>query len=124
MHEFRTASHLPGKERLITVLMWIATSISVVTTIAIVLTIVFQAIEFFRLESFWYFLFGTEWYAGHQDTRFGSVPIFAGTFMITAIALLVAIPAVMRALLRATLSSPLSRSSPASPVWFTAFLRH
>ncbi len=93
MHEFRTASHLPGKERLITVLMWIATSISVVTTIAIVLTIVFQAIEFFRLESFWYFLFGTEWYAGHHDTRFGSVPIFAGTFMITAIALLVAIPA-------------------------------
>ncbi|MEE4251741.1 MAG: phosphate ABC transporter permease subunit PstC [Alcanivoracaceae bacterium] len=92
MHEFRTATGLLDKERLVTVPMWIATSISVITTIAIVLTIVFQAIEFFRLESFWYFLGGTQWYADHHDTRFGSLPIFAGTWMITLIALLVAIP--------------------------------
>lgn len=35
---------------------------------------------------------GTEWYVGHNNSVFGAVPIFAGTFMITTIALLVAIP--------------------------------
>ncbi|PJF38623.1 MAG: phosphate ABC transporter permease subunit PstC, partial [Phototrophicales bacterium] len=32
------------------------------------------------------------WHMGHHDSQFGAVPIFAGTFMITSIALAVAIP--------------------------------
>jgi phosphate transport system permease protein len=52
----------------------------------------FEAIEFFQLRSFWYFLTGTTWSPGVANSEFGALPIFAGTFVITIIALLVAIP--------------------------------
>lgn len=79
-------------DKLIRLLLIIASTISIITTIGILFSIIFQAIEFFQLKSFWYFITGTEWSPGHADSRFGALPIFAGTFMITAIALLVAIP--------------------------------
>ncbi|MDQ6962690.1 MAG: phosphate ABC transporter permease subunit PstC [Mariprofundaceae bacterium] len=74
-----------------------AALISILTTLGIVLAIVFEAVRFFELVSFWDFLTGTQWNpdAAHGTDiggLFGSVPIFAGTFMITAIALAVAIP--------------------------------
>lgn len=73
-------------------LMLIASIISILTTLGILFSILFQAIEFFQLRSFWYFITGTEWSPGHAESKFGSLPIFAGTFMITLIALLVAVP--------------------------------
>lgn len=79
-------------ESVIRFLLLVASTISILTTLGILFSILFQAIEFFRLESFWTFVTGTEWYVGHNKSVFGAVPIFAGTFMITAIALLVAIP--------------------------------
>lgn len=80
------------KERITRFLLLLASTISILTTFGILFSILFQAIEFFKLESFWTFITGTEWYVGHHKSVFGAVPIFAGTFMITAIALLVAIP--------------------------------
>lgn len=80
------------KERLVVILLIVASVISIVTTIGILFSILFQAIEFFQLRSFWYFMTGLEWTPGSKDSKFGAVPVFAGTFMITAIALLVAIP--------------------------------
>lgn len=73
-------------------LMQLASVIAIITTVGILFSILFQAIEFFKLESFWYFVTGTEWSPGHQESRFGALPIFSGTLMITIIALLVAIP--------------------------------
>lgn len=80
------------KEQITRFLLLLASTISILTTFGILFSILFQAIEFFKLESFWTFITGTEWYVGHHKSVFGAVPIFAGTFMITAIALLVAIP--------------------------------
>jgi phosphate transport system permease protein len=80
------------KENLTVAALFLASTLSIVTTIGILFSILFQAIEFFQLESFWTFITGTEWYVGHNKSVFGAVPIFAGTFMITAIALIVAIP--------------------------------
>lgn len=80
-------------EKAVRLLLVIASAISILTTIGILFSILFQAIEFFQLKSFWYFITGTEWSPGRPDSRFGALPIFAGTLMITAIALLVAIPA-------------------------------
>jgi phosphate transport system permease protein len=80
-------------EQYIKLLLMVASAISILTTLGILFSIVFQAVEFFQLKSFWYFLTGTEWTPGRQDSQFGALPIFAGTFMITAIALLIAIPA-------------------------------
>ncbi|MFT6903553.1 MAG: phosphate transport system permease protein [Oleiphilaceae bacterium] len=81
-----------GKEKLTVAALFVASTLSIITTIGILFSILFQAIEFFKLKSFWTFITGTEWYVGHHESVFGAVPIFAGTFMITIIALLVAIP--------------------------------
>ena len=79
-------------EKFIKILLIVASTISILTTIGILFSIIFQAIEFFRLKSFWYFVTGTEWAIGRENSRFGALPIFAGTLIITVIALSVAIP--------------------------------
>lgn len=80
------------QEKLIKFLLVLAAAISIMTTFGILFSILFQAIEFFQLRSFWYFITGTVWSPGVVGSQFGALPIFAGTFMITIIALLVAIP--------------------------------
>ena len=87
-------------EKTIVRVLLLASLISILTTIGIVLSIVFEAVHFFRIVNFWDFLTGTVWNPdaatvggdGSVQHLFGSVPLFAGTFMITAIAMCVAIP--------------------------------
>ncbi|MBW6392252.1 phosphate ABC transporter permease subunit PstC [Billgrantia antri] len=92
-------------ERVIRWLLVSAALISIFTTFGILFSIVFEALRFFQMHNFWEFITGTVWNpgasflaaAGRADdassaAQFGSVPLFAGTFMITAIAMLVAIP--------------------------------
>jgi phosphate transport system permease protein len=82
-----------------------AASVSILTTLGILLSVLFEAIRFFQLVSLWEFLTGTTWSPdtaflggagrgteGKAQAEFGSVPLFAGTFMITAIAMAVALP--------------------------------
>lgn len=77
-----------------------ASLISILTTLGIVVSILFEAIRFFGQVSIVEFLTGTNWAPvsvyGEEEaaaaSHFGSVPLFAGTFMITAIAMCVAIP--------------------------------
>ena len=79
-------------EKLIKYTLILAAAISILTTFGILFSILFEAIEFFQLRSFWYFLTGTIWSPGVANSQFGALPIFAGTFVITIIALAVAIP--------------------------------
>lgn len=85
-------------ERLIVKLLFVASMVSILTTIGIVLSVTFEAIHFFKLVDLWDFITGTSWNPDAavpgKDTHgaFGSVPLFAGTFMITAIAMMVAVP--------------------------------
>jgi len=75
-------------------------AISVLTTAGIVFSVLFESIRFFQLVPFTDFLFGTEWSpqtAIREDQvgssgSFGAVPLFAGTLLITVIAMLVAGP--------------------------------
>lgn len=88
-------------ERIIRLLLWACGAVAVLTTIGIVLSLIFETISFFgnigwRFDKF---LFGTRWspLSGVQDgfldpTKVGAIPLFAGTLMITAIAMLVAVP--------------------------------
>ncbi|RXK12849.1 phosphate ABC transporter permease subunit PstC [Halarcobacter mediterraneus] len=80
------------KENLIKTALIVASTISILTTFGILFSILFEAISFFELRSFWYFLTGTEWSPGIPGSKFGAVPIFAGTLMITFIAMAVALP--------------------------------
>ncbi|NQY53136.1 MAG: phosphate ABC transporter permease subunit PstC [Campylobacteraceae bacterium] len=80
------------KEDSIKTLLILASTISILTTFGILFSILFEAIEFFKMKSFWYFITGSEWSPGTDNSKFGAIPIFAGTFMITGIALSLAIP--------------------------------
>lgn len=79
-------------EKIVKFALLFAAILSILTTFGILFSILFEAIEFFKLRSFWYFLTGTQWTPGTAGSQFGALPIFAGTFVITVIALLVAIP--------------------------------
>jgi phosphate transport system permease protein len=87
-------------ERVITIVMIIASTIAIMTTVGIVLSLLFEALRFFGRVSFMEFLFGLHWapqtairegQVGASGT-FGAVPLFAGTLLITVIAMLVAVP--------------------------------
>ena len=88
-------------ERIVTLILWATAAIAVLTTVGIVLSLIFETISFFenigwRVDKF---LFGTNWsplsgvQAGKLDPdKVGAVPLFAGTFLITLIAMIVAVP--------------------------------
>ena len=84
--------HNELKEQLITALLISAAAVSILTTFGVLFSIIFEAIEFFQMRSFWYFISGTEWSPGVSDSKFGALPIFSGTFIITFIAMAVALP--------------------------------
>ena len=74
--------------------------IAIVTTVGIVLSLIFESIRFFGEVPVTEFLFGTEWSpqtALRKDQvgasgAFGAIPLFAGTLLITGIAMLIAVP--------------------------------
>jgi phosphate transport system permease protein len=90
-----------GVERWIMVLLVGASLIAILTTLGIVLSLLFESLRFFGMVSPTEFLFGTTWspqtamradQAGSSGA-FGSVPLFWGTAFIGAIiAMIVAIP--------------------------------
>jgi phosphate transport system permease protein len=75
-------------------------TIAIVTTVGIVLSVLFESILFFRSVPITEFLFGLKWspqMAIRADQvggsgAFGAVPLFAGTALIAGIAMLVAAP--------------------------------
>ncbi|TQV82608.1 phosphate ABC transporter permease subunit PstC [Exilibacterium tricleocarpae] len=74
--------------------------IAIVTTLGIVLSVLFESLRFFQTVSFFDFIFGLDWspqMAIRADQvgssgAFGAVPLFVGTLLISAIAMLVAVP--------------------------------
>ena len=74
--------------------------LAILTTVGIVLSVLFESLQFFKTVSPIEFLFGTEWspqMAMRADQvgssgAFGSVPLFAGTMLISFIAMVVAVP--------------------------------
>lgn len=75
--------------------------VAILTTVGIVLSVVFESIRFFQTVPITEFLFGLEWspqMAIRKDQvgasgSFGAVPLFAGTLLVAGIAMLVAVPA-------------------------------
>ncbi len=84
--------HNEIKEKVIKLFLIAAASVSILTTFGVLFSILFEAIEFFQMRSFWYFITGTEWSPGVANSKFGALPIFSGTFIITFIAMSVALP--------------------------------
>jgi phosphate transport system permease protein len=79
-------------EKLIYLLLAACAAVSVVTTTAIVVSLVEPALEFFGDVPLRDFLFGTDWGPTFQPPTFGVLPIVVGTLSVTLWALLFAIP--------------------------------
>ena len=87
-------------ERFLRGVLMLSSTLAILVTIGIVLSLVFETLRFFDVVSPREFLFGTEWspqIALRADQvassgSFGAVPIFVGTLLITAIAMVVAVP--------------------------------
>ncbi|BCO10769.1 phosphate transport system permease protein [Desulfolithobacter dissulfuricans] len=87
-------------ERFIRWMLILCSTIAVFTTLGIVLSVLFESIRFFQQVPLTDFLFGLKWspqmamradQAGSSGS-FGAIPVLAGTFMISGIAMTVAVP--------------------------------
>jgi len=96
----RTHRARNGVERIIMALLIICSMVAILTTVGIVLSVLFESIRFFHAVPVSEFLFGLDWspqiamradQAGSSGA-FGAVPLFAGTMLITVIAMVVAVP--------------------------------
>jgi phosphate transport system permease protein len=87
-------------ERAVGVLLVASSTVAILVTLGIVLSLVFEAWRFFQLVGPGEFLFGLQWSpqtALRADQvgssgAFGAVPVFAGTLLVTLIAMCVAAP--------------------------------
>jgi phosphate transport system permease protein len=87
-------------ENTVMVILILFSSIAVVTTLGIVLSVLFESILFFQKVPWTEFFFGTNWspqIALRADQvgasgAFGAIPLFTGTLLISAIAMVVAVP--------------------------------
>jgi len=88
------------KERIITGALLACSMVAILTTISIVASLVFEAFKFFQKVPITDFLFGLQWSpqtAIREDQvgssgSFGVIPLLAGTFLISFIAMCVATP--------------------------------
>ncbi|MCH7321695.1 phosphate ABC transporter permease subunit PstC [Solibacillus sp. MA9] len=95
-HLIEQARNRKGKkiiEKCVPVLLFLAATISVLTTFGIVFTLIFETVEFFTRVSITDYLFGKEWlpFSG-KEPLYGVLPLILGTLKVTSIAILVAVP--------------------------------
>jgi phosphate transport system permease protein len=90
-------------ERIIYLSLIVCSIVAIITTIGIVFSVIFESIRFFRLIPPLEFLTGLTWNPEFEgaaragsgqggSAAYGSIPLFVGTFLISVIALTVAIP--------------------------------
>jgi phosphate transport system permease protein len=87
-------------ERIVRIMLFASSAIAVLTTLGILVSVLFEAVLFFQKVSPIEFLFGTTWSPqvalradqSGSSGSFGAVPLFAGTLLISAIAMFIAVP--------------------------------
>lgn len=106
-------------ERFVNTLLIVCSSIAIFSTIGIVISVLFESIRFFQSVPITEFIFGTDWspqIAMRSDQvgssgAFGAIPLFTGTLLISAIAMVVAVPiGLLSAIYLAEYASPKMRS--------------
>lgn len=103
-------------EKTINVALILCSGVAILTTIGIVLSMLTEALHFFKFVSPTDFFFGTEWNPGFSTTgnaegSYGILPLLWGTLMVSGIALLVSVPiGLMIAIYLAEYASPKLRA--------------
>lgn len=80
-------------ERVTMLVLGVSAFLSVLVTIAIVISLLLPALDFFREVSVWEFLTGTRWtprFTGQES--YGVLPLVTGTAWTTLIAMIIAVP--------------------------------
>ncbi|MCC7179077.1 MAG: phosphate ABC transporter permease subunit PstC [Acidobacteria bacterium] len=72
--------------------LFVCAALSVLTTAGIILVLAVETFEFLREVPVAEFLTGTEWTPLFATPRFGVLPLVAGTLLVSAIAMVVALP--------------------------------
>jgi phosphate transport system permease protein len=106
------------------VILILFSSIAILTTLGIVLSVMVESFLFFRGVAPTEFLFGTEWSpqtALRKDQvgasgAFGAVPLFAGTLLVSFIAMLIAVPIGLMAAIYLSEYAPRKIRAMAKPV--------
>ncbi|ERP89380.1 phosphate ABC transporter permease [Alcanivorax sp. P2S70] len=87
-------------EKVLQTLFMLSATIAILTTVGILMSVLFESIRFFGKVPATDFLFGLHWSPQTalradqvaSEGAFGAIPLFVGTLLISAIALLVAVP--------------------------------
>ncbi len=80
------------KEKIIEALLFLCASVTILTTIGIVVILLFESISFFKSVSILDFFTDTQWTPLFSEKHFGILPLVSGTFLTSAIAIAVALP--------------------------------
>ncbi len=79
-------------EDVVKAVLFLAAALSVLTTLGILASLLEGTVDFFAEVGVWEYLTGTEWAPLFADPSYGVVPLVTGTLLITALALIVAVP--------------------------------
>lgn len=80
------------RERAIELILFLAASVSVLTTIGIIWILIFESYHFFEHVPVWDFLTDTMWTPLFSTPRYGILPLLLGTITTSLVALAVAVP--------------------------------
>ena len=80
------------RDQVIGALLLVAGTVSILTTLGILYVLISESVNFFREVPLTDYLFGTRWTPLFSSQQFGVLPLVNATLLISAIALLVAIP--------------------------------
>ncbi|MCA9240877.1 MAG: phosphate ABC transporter permease subunit PstC, partial [Planctomycetales bacterium] len=72
--------------------LWSCAGVSILTTLGIVLVLMVESLKFFSEVSVIEFLTATEWSPLFRDKHYGILPLFCGTLLVTAGAVVIATP--------------------------------
>lgn len=93
VEQARTKKTKKIMEKSVPIFLFIAASISVITTLGILFTLLYETFEFFRRIPVVDFLFGTTWLPfSSKEPLYGVLPLIFGTLKVTVIAVIVAVP--------------------------------
>jgi phosphate transport system permease protein len=80
-------------EKIVPTILFITAVISVLTTLGIVFTLIFETFTFFSKVAFLEFITAKKWYPfSETEGEYGILPLVSGTLRVTLIAIIVAVP--------------------------------
>ena len=103
--------HSRKKERSIEALLFLASLAAIISVVFILAYLFLEAYPIFPVAGIWNFISGSTWYPTGNPPEYGTLPLIAGTFLVTLGAMVIAIPLSLGcAIFIAEISSPRMRS--------------